>query len=96
MIIWGYNMFLLYFSQCMYMNKKYFTLLVYIFVSLIIVYLIKQVIIMKITRDYESFTPKINSMYRPYVRRANTYYETFINNYGAEIVLNKLKKWNIY
>jgi hypothetical protein len=83
-------------SQHMYMNKKYSTLLFYIFVSLIIIYFIKQLIIMKIKRDYEAFTPKINSIYRPYIRNVNNYYETFINNYGGEIVLNKLKKWNIY
>jgi hypothetical protein len=78
------------------MNKKHYNLLFYFFVSLLVVYLIKQLIILKITHEYEPFTPKINSMYRPYVRHVNKYYETFINNYGGEIILNKLKKWNIY
>lgn len=44
----------------------------------------------------EGFTPKINSLYRPYVRHINQNYETFINNYGPNVIMNKLKKWNIY
>ena len=44
----------------------------------------------------EGFTPKINALYRQYVRNINQNYETFVNNYGPNIVINKLKKWNIY
>ena len=44
----------------------------------------------------EGFTPKINSLYRPYVRNMNQTYETFVNNYGPNVIMTKLKKWNIY
>ena len=44
----------------------------------------------------EGFTPKINGMYRPYVRMINQNYETFVTNYGSDIIMNKLKKWNLY
>lgn len=87
------------------MNKQYSRILIIVFVSLLIIYFIKQVVIIKIMNEndddnkltkYEAFTPKINSMYRPYVRHANKYYESFISNYGPNVVFNKLKKWNIY
>jgi hypothetical protein len=44
----------------------------------------------------ETFTPKINAMYRPYVREINNKYESFMNNYGPDVIINKLKKWDIY
>jgi hypothetical protein len=48
------------------------------------------------TNNYEPFTPKINGLYRPHIRNFNQIYETFINNYGPDVILTKLKKWNIY
>ena len=44
----------------------------------------------------EGFTPKINALYRPYIRNINQIYESFVNNYGPNIIMTKLKKWNIY
>ena len=44
----------------------------------------------------EGFTPKIREMYRPYVRTFNQGYQTFVNNYGPQVILCKLRKWNIY
>lgn len=50
------------------------------------------------TRLYkvEGFTPKIHSMYRPYVRHASQKYEHFMNNYGPDVIMTKMRKWNIY
>ena len=44
----------------------------------------------------EHFTPKINGMYRPYVRHVSQKYEHYMNNYGPDVIINKLKKWNIF
>lgn len=44
----------------------------------------------------EGFTPKIHAMYRPYIRTFNQGYQTFVNNYGPQVILYKLRKWNIY
>lgn len=73
------------------MQKKiYFKLFVSIIIILWIIYFI-QTYFFK-----EGFTPKINSTYRPYIRDITQKYESFINNYGPDVVMNKLKKWNIY
>lgn len=48
------------------------------------------------TYNKEPFTPKINSLYRPYVRTMNQNYESFVNNYGPNVIMTKFKKWNIY
>ena len=73
------------------MRNKYFNILVSIIVILWIIYFIQTYLIIN-----EGFTPKINSFYRPYVRNIRNKYETFINNYGPNIIINKLRKWNIY
>ena len=44
----------------------------------------------------EGFTSNIKGLYRPYVRTLNQKYESFINNYGSNVVFTKLRKWNIY
>jgi hypothetical protein len=72
------------------MRKIYLKLLIGIILILWVIYFIQT-----FTKS-EGFTPKINSIYRPYVRKISTSYETFISNYGPSIILNKLKKWNIY
>jgi hypothetical protein len=74
------------------MRKIYFKIFVSIIILLWIIYFIQ-------TYTYilnEGFTPKINSLYRPYVRNMNQTYETFVNNYGPNVIMTKLKKWNIY
>jgi hypothetical protein len=44
----------------------------------------------------ESFIPKITEIYRPYIRNIDQNYEKLINNYGPNVVMVKLKKWNIF
>lgn len=40
--------------------------------------------------------PFVSNLYRPYIRTMNQKYESFMDNYGPNTVVNKLKKWNIY
>jgi len=77
------------------MGKIYFKLFIGIIISLWIIYFI-QYFIFEPNYSVETFTPKINSMYRPYVRTINSNYENFVSNYGPNVIMNKLKKWNIY
>jgi hypothetical protein len=72
------------------MCKIYFKILVGIVVLLWVIYFIQSF------ATYEGFTPKINSLYRPYIRQFNQGYESFANNYGQRVIMNKLRKWNIY
>ena len=72
------------------MRKIYFKLLVGIIVMLWVIYFIQT-----FTKS-EGFTPRINSLYRPYMRHFNQGYESFANNYGSRVIMNKLRKWNIY
>jgi hypothetical protein len=44
----------------------------------------------------ENFTPKINGFCRPHIRNVRLKYESFVNNYGSDYIINKFKKWNIY
>jgi hypothetical protein len=74
------------------MTKIYFNIFIGIIILLWIIYFIQY-----FTKDKnEGFTPKIKSFYRPYIRRFNQNYENFISRYTPNILLNKLKKWNIY
>ena len=74
------------------MRKIYIKPLISILIIVIIIYVIQ----LFIKTNYEPFTPKINGLYRPHIRNFNQIYETFINNYGPNVILTKLKKWNIY
>jgi hypothetical protein len=74
------------------MRKKYFKIFVGIIAILWVIYFL-QTYIFSIN---EGFTPKVNSLYRPYVRNINQTYESFMNNYGSNVIINKLKKWDIY
>lgn len=74
------------------MLKIYFKILIGIIIILWIIYLIQSYSPIL----NEGFTPQINSLYRPYVRGFNQNYETFVNNYGYNVIMYKLKKWNIY
>jgi hypothetical protein len=74
------------------MRKIYFKLFVGIIVVLWIIYFL-QTYIFSIN---EGFTPKVNSLYRPYVRNINQTYESFMNNYGPNVIITKLKKWDVY
>ena len=68
------------------MRKIYFKILVGIVVLLWVIYFIQSF------ATYEGFTPKINSLYRPYIRQFNQGYESFANNYGQRVIMNKLRK----
>ena len=76
------------------MKKIYLKILISIVSLLWIIYFIQCCF--KTKDKKESFVPKIQSLYRPYVRNINQNYESFINNYGPEVVMTKMKKWNIY
>lgn len=76
------------------MRKIYLKIFVGIIAMLWIIYFMQTFTIIKIKN--EPFTPKMNSLYRPYIRHANQTYETFVSNYGPNVIVNKLKKWNIY
>jgi hypothetical protein len=73
------------------MRKTYLKTLIAIVILLWSIYFI-QIYYAK----QEPFIPKINSLYRPCVRHINGCYENFMNNYGPNVVLTKLKKWNVY
>lgn len=79
------------------MRKIYFKILITIIIILWIIYFI-QTLIQTYYKTYinEGFTPKIHSFYRPYIRDINQQYESFVTNYGPNVIMNKLKKWNIY
>lgn len=74
------------------MRKTYLKTLIGIVILLWTIYFIQNYY----TKQQETFIPKINSLYRPCVRHINNCYENFINNYGPNVVLTKLKKWHIY
>jgi hypothetical protein len=74
------------------MRKIYFKIFIGIIIILWIIYFIQ--ILTPITN--EGFTPKINSLCRPYIRDINQKYETFVSNYGTNVIINKLRKWKIY
>ena len=73
------------------MHKIHLKLLIGIIVILWIIYFIQH-----FANKHEPFTPKINSIYRPYMRSINQTYESFMSNYGSNVIINKLKKWNVY
>jgi hypothetical protein len=77
------------------MRKIYLKILIGIVVLLWVIYFI-QILNTDKNKDKEGFTPKIRELYRPYVRTFNQGYESFVNNYGPKVIMNKLRKWNIY
>lgn len=85
------------------MRKIYLKILIGIVVLLWIIYFIQVLNTSnnknnnKDNKDKkEGFTSRIHSLYRPYIRTVNQGYESFVNNYGPNIIINKLRKWNIY
>ncbi len=79
------------------MRKIYLKILIGIVVLLWVIYFIQILNTGKNkNKDKEGFTPKIRELYRPYVRTFNQGYENFVNNYGPKVIMNKLRKWNIY
>ena len=78
------------------MRKIYLKLLIGIVIALWIIYFIQSYSVLLNNSLNEGFTPRINSIYRPYIRSINQQYETFSDNYGFTTIMTKLKKWNIY
>jgi len=74
----------------------------FIFILMISVYILARFMYLPLRysrvneKQVEPFTPKIHSIYRPYVRHIHHKYESFMNNYGPDIIINKFKKWGIY
>ena len=86
-------------------TNKYLKILIGIVVFLWIIYFIQMLIASKNknknkdknkNKGKEGFTPRIRGLYRPYVRTMNRGFESFVNNYGPNVIMNKLRKWNIY
>ena len=87
-------------------GRKYLKILIGIVVFLWIIYFIQMLIASKNKNKdknkgknknkKEGFTPRIRGLYRPYVRTMNQGFESFVNNYGPNVIMNKLRKWNIY
>lgn len=75
------------------MRKIYLKIFIGLVILLWIIYFV-QIYIANYKK--ETFTPRLNSIYRPYIRKANQKYENFVNNYGLGVIMTKLKKWNIY
>ena len=78
-------------SPYIWLKKIYLKILIQIIILLWTIYFIQTYFI----NTKEPFTPKLNSLYRPYIRDANQKYESFMNNYGPNVIINKLKKWNV-
>lgn len=73
----------------LYMRKINIKILIGITILLWIVYFIQCYL------NYAKKEPFIQKIYRPYIREINKKYETFIDNYGPNVVHTKLKKWHI-
>ena len=78
------------------MRKIYLTLFITIIIILWIIYFIQSYKPLFYIENIEGFTPQIHSIYRPYIRNFNQKIETFIHNYGPNVIITKLRKWNIY
>lgn len=79
------------------MRKGYINILIGIVVLLWVNYLFESIYLSSnCNGNCEGFTPRINGFCRPYIRNMRQTYESFISNYGPQVVVNKLKKWNIY
>ena len=68
-------------------NISYLTLFIAVVVSLWVVYFIQTYWFVK----QDGFA----TLYRPYIRHINHRYETFMNNYGPNVIIHKLKRWNL-
>ena len=70
-------------------NKMYlFYLLIFLLIFLYIINYTKK----------EAFTPKIKQFYRPYIRKFNGHYESFVSSVTniPNIIIKQLKKINLW
>ena len=44
----------------------------------------------------EGFTPTVNRLYRPHIRKARLYMDGFINHYSNDYIKRNLKKYGLY
>ena len=47
-------------------------------------------------KSQEGFIPRLNLLVRPHLRNVRLASEIFTNNYGLDVIIQKLKKMNIY
>jgi hypothetical protein len=59
------------------------------YIYLIVIIIILSVLYLNINNNKEPF---IGHLYRPHIRKINTFYESFINNYGLHRIINQVKK----
>jgi hypothetical protein len=74
----------------MYMRNVYSKILIGIVILLWIIYFIQYSVLT------ETFTPRLRGIYRPYVRKIHNHYDTFVSNFGSNVIMNKLRKYDIY
>ncbi len=72
------------------MSNIYFKILIGIVILLWIIYYIQYSVLT------EPFTPRLRGIYRPYIRKINNHYDNFVSNFGSNVIMNKLRKYNIY
>ena len=72
------------------MRNKYILCIVSIILLVWIIYFLNH------AKIEEPFTPRIRAFYRPHVRNITQYYDYIQNEYGLPVIMNKLRKWNIY
>lgn len=72
-------------------SNKYLYLLISLVITLWIIYLFVDTDTDTDTEKKEPFTSRI----RPHIRTVNKLYEGFIDNYGVNVIMTKLRKWNI-
>lgn len=74
-------------------HNHYFKTFVSIIVVLWFIYFLQTYFFQN---QKEGFTPKIQALYRPYIRYIRQTYNKLLNDYGPNVIVTKLKKWNIY
>lgn len=66
-------------------KNKLIIILILLFVSLIIFLIGKNI-------QNKNKEPFIGHLYRPHIRKINTIYENFMNNYGPDRIIYQVKK----
>jgi hypothetical protein len=66
---------------------------VFLFLWMVIIIL---VVLQCLRNTEEGFTPKIRSMYRPYVRNMRISLESYTNKYNSDYLIGLLRKVGVY
>jgi abortive infection bacteriophage resistance protein len=72
------------------MKNNFINILFILWFILIIFFLFQQI------NMTEGFTPKIRSLYNPYIRNFRIYIESFSNDYNDNYIIKRLKNIGIY